>query len=231
MLKNSEEIKRHQAEVEQHQKGPHRLPADAEPQLMVVAFGHNKPGTLHPVTDVIRSHGASIMESKTLNLARNICVMMSVYAGDNNQRQALLSALHELEARQSDLRHSAQCHVAVSLYENSQELIAAHGFDVAQPGYDYHLKLTGGQQAGLIHQVLEFLAVKECHLRDLETKTERSNPYQPMLFSLESSVHVPGNLSPDVLHAELKQLASQLGLHCAFDQWKGHKYGGAVPII
>ena len=98
---------------------PHRLPADAKPQLMVVALGHNKPGvyrvyrlpctfihmssttyirtrgyylsllcmdanritrktvyrckllsrcdddlfpgTLHPVTDVIRSHGASIM--------------------------------------------------------------------------------------------------------------------------------------------------------------------------
>jgi len=40
------------------------------------------------------------------------------------------------------------------------------------------------------------------------------------LFSLESTVQVPMNLSPDVLHAELKQLASQLGLQCAFDQWK-----------
>lgn len=40
----------------------HRLPGDAQPHMMVLAFGHNCAGTLAPVTDAIRTHHASIMK-------------------------------------------------------------------------------------------------------------------------------------------------------------------------
>jgi len=41
---------------------PQRMPADAEPHLLVCAFGHDRAGTLSPVTAAIRKHSGSIMQ-------------------------------------------------------------------------------------------------------------------------------------------------------------------------
>ena len=58
--------------------------------------------------------------------------------------QALLSALHALEARQSDLRDSALCHVAVSLYEPSQEPIAGISCNTPSVNANNRLQADGG---------------------------------------------------------------------------------------
>jgi hypothetical protein len=42
---------------------PQRMPADAEPHLIVCAFGHDRTGTLSPVTAAIRKHNGSIMQA------------------------------------------------------------------------------------------------------------------------------------------------------------------------
>lgn len=42
---------------------PQRMPADAEPHLLVCAFGHDRTGTLSLVTAAIRKHSGSIMQA------------------------------------------------------------------------------------------------------------------------------------------------------------------------
>lgn len=171
--------------------------------LVLTVIGADKPGLVEVLSRTLAAHQANWLESRMSRLASRFAgiLLASVPAGNLD---ALKTALAALEG------------------EGLRIVIEESGADTALREYrTVKLELIGADRAGIVHEISEALARQGVSIDDLVTEVLSASWSGEKLFQAAAELRVPREVATADLRAVLEDLANELMVDIALDEFTG----------
>jgi glycine cleavage system transcriptional repressor len=164
-------------------------------ELVVSAFGEDRPGIVAAVTGVLLDHGCNLLDT-SMTILRGRFVMMLVVTGP----QDIEGLAAELDRATVPLGVACQVTPAPAAARAEAE------------GEPYVLSVYGTDRPGIVARIAGHLAEQEVNITDLSTRLigEADRP----VFAMVLDLVLPGGLDADDLAAGLDRIGGELGVHC-----------------
>jgi glycine cleavage system regulatory protein len=159
--------------------------------LVLTVIGEDRPGLIERLSSAIEEHGGNWLESRMSHLAGKFAGIVRVQVA-REQVEPLRAALASLEGE------------GLSVAAETSEIppqAAAAGF---------HLDLVGPDQPGIVHDLSRALARRGVNVEELETECSSAPMSAEPLFRATARLHLPEDLDPEDLRADLEQIAHSL---------------------
>ncbi len=171
------------------------------PQIIITAVGADRPGLVADLTKHVHEAGASLADSRMVNL-RGHFALLALVEGDDAQVAAARRAL-EAGAKSIGLRLEI-------------EAVAAAG--ARAPGtVPYRLKTYSVDQPGIVARITDVLRKHDVNVEELETRVESAPFAGTPLFLLEAVVTLPKGGSVRKLRDDLSGLGDTMGCDVDID--------------
>ena len=170
-------------------------------QIILTAVGSDRPGLVADLTKHVHEAGASLADSRMVNLRGHFALLALVEGSD----ETVAAARRALEASAS----------AMGLRLEVQTIDKAA---VASPGsVPYRLKTYSVDQPGIVARVTEVLRAHRVNVEELETRIESAPFAGTPLFLLEAIVTLPAGTSARKLRDDLAGLGDAIGCDVDLD--------------
>ncbi len=164
-------------------------------QLLVTAFGEDRPGIVARLSEVFASHGGNLEASRMSLLGGEFAAISLVTVADEK--------LASLEKALADLAKdglTVACKRTRSLPLDGK----THKF------YDIHL--TGADQEGIVHRVSSYLSGAKVNIHNVQTDIINAPVTGLPLFTMHAEIAVPESLSYEKLSQDLSHIADELNV-------------------
>ena len=168
------------------------------PHFAVSAVGADRPGIVAAVTGVFVEHGCNL-EDTSMTILRGHFAMMLIVAAPVDVTTGELESALAAPAAAFDL------------------VVAVRPIDDSVPtspvGEPWTVSVYGADQPGIVHRVTTALATVGVNIVDLDTRVigDADRPVYAMLLD----VTLPPGVEAEALGAQLKGLATELGVECS----------------
>lgn len=152
-------------------------------KAVISAIGHDRPGLVGELTEIIASKAANVEDSRMTVLGGEFAVLMSVSA-----EEAVLDQLREELSKHADSRGLAY------LFRKTGERPA--GKRIKQ-----RVTVSAMDHPGIVSQVAGFFGGQGVNIANLDTATEPAAHTGTPIFNLTIDVELPESLSPQELAA------------------------------
>lgn len=170
-------------------------------QLILTAVGSDRPGLVAQLTRTIHENGASLADSRMVNLRGHFAMLILVDGPDSTLEK--LQGLLAKEASAHGLKLDVQ---TVRSPDNA-----------AKPSVPYRLKSYSMDQPGIVAKITDVLGIYGVNIEELETRVESAPFAGTPLFLLDSVVTVPTGVSVRKLRDELVSLGDSIGCDIDLD--------------
>jgi glycine cleavage system transcriptional repressor len=160
-------------------------------EFTVTAIGEDRPGIVAAVTEVLLRLGCNLADCSMSLLRSQFAMLLLIEAPEEVDSQGLEAALREPAER-------------LGLSITTRPVPEAHP---PAPGRPYVVSFYGDDRPGIVHRVSKALAEREVNICNLASHLVGEGIYSVVL-----DVDVPAGLDPAGLEADLKELASGLGV-------------------
>lgn len=161
-------------------------------QLLVTAFGEDRPGIVARLTEVFVKHAANLEESRMAILGGEFAAIVLVDLPKNN-----IDALDmDLKALKSD---------AIHVFSKETQRLDPERFKGYAP---YEITLRGADHEGIVHQVSSYLHEQKINIQAMDTTVEHAPETGLPLFCMKAIMLVPPSLSYDDLRKNLNKIAT-----------------------
>lgn len=164
-------------------------------QLIITALGADRPGLVADLTRHFQEVGASLADSRMVNLRGHFALLALVEGGED--------ALAKLKAALEGGGKTLGLRIDVASVEAAAQPAAG-----AVP---YRLKTYSMDQPGIVARVTECLRSHQVNVEELETRVESAPFAGTPLFLLEAVVTVPKGVSVRKLRDDLEKLGEGIG--------------------
>lgn len=170
-------------------------------QIILTAVGADRPGLVADLTKHVHEAGASLADSRMVNL-RGHFALLALVEGSDEAVGAARSAL-SASATSMGLRLEVQ---------------AIDKAAAAAPGsVPYRLKTYSVDQPGIVARVTDVLRRHKVNVEELETRVESAPFAGTPLFLLEAIVTLPAGTSARKLRDDLSGLGDAIGCDVDLD--------------
>jgi glycine cleavage system transcriptional repressor len=174
------------------------------PQLVVSAVGHDHPGLVDQLTELLSRYHANIADSRMVNLHGQFAVVMLIDIPEPH----VASIQQELPVEAEKLGLTAT--------------IAATGAagdrGTPSPGVPLRIRTFAMDQAGLVHRIAHALHQHGVNIEDLTTKLEHGPHSGTPLFSMDMVVTVPAEVPLKKVREALEALCADLNCDLDIDR-------------
>lgn len=170
-------------------------------QLIVTAVGLDRPGLVADLTKHVHDAGASLADSRMVNLRGHFALLAMVEGADD----AVAAAKRALEAdaKRMGLR---------------LEIETVEKATTAKAGtVPYRLKTYSVDQPGIVARVTEVLRKHGVNVEELETRVESAPFAGTPLFLLEAVVTLPSSVTARKVRDDLAGLGDAIGCDVDLD--------------
>jgi glycine cleavage system transcriptional repressor len=161
-------------------------------QLVVTAFGKDRPGLVGEITGLLLQGGANLADSRMVNLRGSFAILMLVEGADE--------ALDRLAARLPDDAKKLGLQASVDRTTPA----------TTRPGIPFKLATYSLDQPGIVHHVTSALRKHDINIEDLQTKLDSAPFMGSPLFTLQLRMTVPPSVKIERLREELRALGETL---------------------
>lgn len=161
--------------------------------LAVTVLGHDRPGIIAEVTDVLASLGGNL-EDSSMTLLRGHFAMTLVVRTPSGAEAVRAALAPKFIGNGLD----------VAIIELADEPPAG------QEGIGYVLSVHGADRAGIVSAITQVIAEHGGNVTDLTTRLAGA------LYVLIAEVEVPGSADTEALQTDLSQVAADLGVEATF---------------
>ncbi len=169
--------------------------------IIITAVGADRPGIVADVTQLVHGAGASLADSRMVNLRGHF---------------ALLALVEGPAASLTQLRTS----LTAGASEIGLRVEISDAPEASKPqagGVPYRIKSYSMDQPGIVAQLSELLRRHETNVEELETRVESAPFAGTPLFLLEAVVTLPKGKSLRALRDDLHALGDRLGCDVDLD--------------
>jgi glycine cleavage system transcriptional repressor len=170
-------------------------------QLILTAVGSDRPGLVAQLTRTIHENGASLADSRMVNLRGQFAMLILIDGSD-----ATLEKLHGLLAKEGA---TPGLKLEVQTVPNVDK--------ATKPSVPYRLKSYSMDQPGIVAKITDVLGIYGVNIEELETRVESAPFAGTPLFLLEAVVTVPTGISVRKLRDELVTLGDSIGCDIDLD--------------
>lgn len=158
------------------------------------AIGHDQPGIVSAVTEILFQAGCNIEDSAMTILWGQFAMLLVVTPGDTTD----LTKLRADFARVSQEMH---------LHLNLSQLEEAHKPESKEAGVPYVVSVYGADHPGIVSRTTGYLAERQINITDLSTRViQAKGPVYIMLLEVEA----PRVLTEQQIKEELFALSQEL---------------------
>jgi glycine cleavage system regulatory protein len=162
--------------------------------FVLSVIGDDRAGLVEALSQVVADHGGNWEKSHMAQLGGKFAGLVLVNVAEGNGA-AFLAALEPLEA--------------MGLLDITVE-VPAPGHPGLFVGTPVAFEIVGNDHPGIVHEVSRLLASLDVNIVELVTTTESAAMDGAVLFRAWAEVHLPKDLTPDELVAQLESLATDL---------------------
>lgn len=161
-------------------------------EVLVTAFGEDRPGIVARLTEVFVKNQANLEESRMCILGGEFAAIMLVtlpkdsIAGLNRDLESLKSS-HTIVAHTKETR-----------------ALAPDRFKGHAP---YKLKVRGADHEGIVHKVSSFLRDHSINIQEVETGVTPAPETGTPLFSMTATILVPDKITQKELRKSFSEIA------------------------
>lgn len=158
------------------------------------AIGHDQPGIVSAVTEILFRAGCNIEDSAMTILWGQFAMLLVVTPNSDTDLEQL---------RAEFLRVSQNLHLQLSL----SELEEAHKPEPKEPGVPYVVSVYGADHPGIVSRTTGFLAERNINITDLSTRVIQA---KGSVYIMLLEVEAPRALTEQQLKEELFGLSQEL---------------------
>ncbi len=170
-------------------------------QIILTALGADRPGLVAELTKHVHESGASLADSRMVNLRGHFALLALVEGTDD----AVGRARRALEAGAADLKLRLEIESVASVPAP------------AAGSVPYRLKTYSVDQVGIVARVTHVLSTHRVNVEELETRVESAPFAGTPLFLLEAVVTLPKGTSARKLREDLGRLGDDIGCDVDLD--------------
>jgi glycine cleavage system transcriptional repressor len=164
------------------------------PRFALSAIGRDRPGIVAGVSGALLEHGANIEDSRMAILGGHFTMMLIVSTPADADVGALSRELDDARGRLGL--------GALTLEEVADE----HG--LTRPEASHVVTVYGADHPGIVHSVASALAGMGVNVIDVATHLVEEEGEQS-LYAMMMEVDLPGDVAPERLEAELREVADR----------------------
>ncbi len=161
-------------------------------EVLVTAFGEDRPGIVARLTEVFVKNQANLEESRMCILGGEFAAIMLVTL----EKDAIAGLNKDLEGLKA----------TESIVASTKET-RAHAPDKFKNHTPYKLKVRGADHEGIVHTVSSFLHDHSINIQDVETGVSPAPETGTPLFSMVATILVPEKITQKELRKSLSQIA------------------------
>jgi glycine cleavage system transcriptional repressor len=166
-------------------------------RFIMTAFGHDRPGIVADVTQILYENGCNLEDTSMTLLAGQFTLILLFSAGAADVADRLSKACRRLEQESG-----------ITAFFS---LIAAEATAAAVAGGRTRtLHVEGMDQAGIVYKISRFLADRKVNIIDLKSTVTASPESGATLYVMDIQVHLPAGLATDELDAGLSAVADDI---------------------
>ncbi|HMW93065.1 MAG TPA: ACT domain-containing protein [Candidatus Obscuribacter sp.] len=164
-------------------------------QLLVTAFGEDRPGIVARLTEVVSGHGGNLEASRMSLLGGEFAAISLVTVPEHrsNELQGALTALSKEGLT-----------VLFKVTKASQDRFAGHSF--------YTIHLTGADHEGIVHRLSSHLKEAKINIQRVDTEVVNAPHTGSPLFTMHAEIAVPAAIAYDALAKDLAAIAEELSV-------------------
>ena len=171
-------------------------------QIIITAVGPDRPGLVAELTRHVHEAGASLADSRMVNLRGHFALLALVEGADD-----AIAGLTKVLAAKGE---------AMGLRLDAQGVEASKA-PRAAASVPYRLKTYSMDQPGIVARVTGVLEKHGVNVEELETRLESAPFAGTPLFTLEAIVSVPKGVGIRVLRDDLTALGDSIGCDVDLD--------------
>lgn len=171
-------------------------------EVLVTAFGEDRPGIVARLTEVFVKNQANLEESRMCILGGEFAAIMLVTV----EKDSIAGLNHDLEGLRSK-----EMIVATTKETRAQ---APDRFKNHTP---YKLRVRGADHEGIVHTVSSFLHDQSINIQEVETGVTPAPETGTPLFSMTATILVPEKISQKELRKSLMQIADSESVDIEID--------------
>jgi glycine cleavage system transcriptional repressor len=171
----------------------------------LTALGRDRPGIVAGVTRVLLEAGCNI-EDSSMTILRTEFAMILILTGPRELEAAALE--RSLSETVGGVGFSVK------------ELASEEAYPARAVGQSYIVSVYGADRPGIVHGVARALAERGVNITDLNTRLVGSEDKPAYVMILEADI--PPDVPAHELEAELKSVASELGVELSLRPLETH---------
>lgn len=154
-------------------------------QLLITAWGEDRPGIVARITETFFLHAANLQESRMSILGGEFAAIMLISVEESKQEK-LLADLEKLSKE------------GISVSSKKTGPLAKERFKAHKP---YKVLLSGADHEGIVYRVSAYLRDHNVNIQSADTELLHAPHTASPLFQMQALVLVP----PELSHTELKR--------------------------
>lgn len=162
-------------------------------QLIITAVGPDRPGIVDSLTGVLSETGATIADSRMINLQGQFAMIVLA--------SAAAERIEELRARLNEFGKRHGMAVSAGAHAGASQPVS---------GLPFRLSAYAMDQPGIVHRITNVLHRHGINIEELQTSLESGSYSGTPLFTLELHMTVPAAVRVKQLRAELETLCDAL---------------------
>ncbi len=167
--------------------------------LVLTVIGHDRPGLVEALADLIAKHEGSWDESRMARLAGHFAGVVQIHLPEH-QAEGFMAALPTLIERG----------LTVSVVDSDWTLVEVDHRNSLQ------LELVGQDRPGIVREISSKLAALGVSVQDLRTVVESGSMSGERMFRAEAELVPPAQTSIDHIRAALQQLSDDIMIDITF---------------
>jgi glycine cleavage system transcriptional repressor len=172
-------------------------------RFIMTAFGHDRPGIVADVTQILYENGCNLEDTSMTLLAGEFTLILLFSAGAADVADSLSKACRRLEQESG---------ISAFFRPIAPEAATAD----APAGRTRTLHAQGLDQAGIVYKISRFLADHQINIVDLRSTVKASPESGAALYVMDIQVHLPAGIASDDLEAGLSAVADDIQVDIAW---------------
>jgi Glycine cleavage system regulatory protein len=163
-------------------------------QLLVNAFGPDRPGIVARLSEIVSEHGANLEASRMALLGGEFAAITLVSVASERVK--------ELEEALATLKNEGLTVICKQTQGAGPERFAGYSF--------YSISLSGADHEGIVHKLSSHLRDLKINILKAETDIVNAPETGSPLFTMNAEIAVPPSIGFDALCLDLSKIATEL---------------------